>query len=233
MLTGMASDHLSVFKQNYPNFRPEFLVHPEVLADLEQLKKSAKSAGFELCLISSFRSFEAQKKIWNEKAQGLRALLDDDGTPLPFDQLERREVLEAIMRWSALPGASRHHWGTDIDVIDFNSLPSADYQVRLTAQEVADDGPFGAFHQWLDEQIASNHSYSFYRPYEFDLGGIAAERWHLSHFKTAQHFAHQYSLEFFLEHLAQAQFELKDEVIASSTEIYKRYLSATTPAPWA
>lgn len=208
-------------------------MHPEVLVDLEQLKKSAKTEGFELCLISSFRSFEAQKKIWDEKARGQRALLDDDGTPLPFDQLERREVLEAIMRWSALPGASRHHWGTDIDVIDYNSLPSADYQVRLTAQEVADDGPFGAFHQWLDEQIMKNQSYSFYRPYEFDLGGIATERWHLSHFKTAQYFAQQYDYEFFLAHLKHSQFELKDEVLASGHEIFKRYLSATTPAPWA
>ncbi len=33
------------------------------------------------------------------------------------------ERVAAILVWSALPGASRHHWGTDCDVIDAAALP--------------------------------------------------------------------------------------------------------------
>ena len=32
--------------------------------------------------------------------------------------------IDAILCWSALPGGSRHHWGTDCDVIDAAALPA-------------------------------------------------------------------------------------------------------------
>ena len=38
------------------------------------------------------------------------------------------------MRWSAIPGSSRHHWGTDLDVYDAAAV-TPDYQVQLTPQE--------------------------------------------------------------------------------------------------
>lgn len=232
MLLGKVSDHLVTFKQNFQNYRPEFLFHPETFSSFKKLQKLARDDGHEICLISSFRSYQAQLKIWNEKAQGKRALLDDDGTPLPYEQLEKREILEAILRWSAIPGASRHHWGTDIDVIDYNLLPSADYQASLTSSEVANDGPFGAFHIWLDERISKNQSFGFYRPYQEDRGGIAPERWHLSHYPTAQKFAQNYDYDFFLNHLEQSQIELKEEVLVRSEDIYEHYISNTAKPFW-
>lgn len=232
MLLGQESDHLKIYKQNFRNYRPEFFFHPEALISFNKLKETALQDGHDICLISSFRSYEAQLRIWNEKAQGKRALLDDDGTPLPYEQLEKREILEAILRWSAIPGSSRHHWGTDIDVIDFNLLPNADYQVSLTSSEVADDGPFGAFHIWLDEKISKNKSFGFYRPYQEDLGGIAPERWHLSHYPTAKDFAQKYDYDFFLSHLQKSQIELKEEVLARSEEIFERFIALTAKPSW-
>ncbi|MCZ8486094.1 D-alanyl-D-alanine carboxypeptidase family protein [Vibrio lentus] len=33
-----------------------------------------------------------------------------------------QQKLSAILRWSALPGASRHHWGCDFDVFAHQSF---------------------------------------------------------------------------------------------------------------
>ncbi len=33
------------------------------------------------------------------------------------------EKCKAMLRWSAVPGASRHHWGTEIDIFDPDLLP--------------------------------------------------------------------------------------------------------------
>ena len=35
-----------------------------------------------------------------------------------------------ILEWSALPGASRHHWGSEFDVFDLAALPEG-YRVQL------------------------------------------------------------------------------------------------------
>ena len=37
---------------------------------------------------------------------------------------------DAILLWSALPGASRHHWGTDFDVFDRAAVPP-DYRAAV------------------------------------------------------------------------------------------------------
>jgi len=51
-----------------------------------------------------------QAEIWNAKAAGLRPVLDANEQPIDTGTLSERELVFAILRWSALPGASRHHW---------------------------------------------------------------------------------------------------------------------------
>ena len=51
----------------------------------------------------------------------------------------------------AIPGTSRHHWGTDLDVYDAAALP-ADYRLELSPAEVAPGGLFDSLHRWLDER---------------------------------------------------------------------------------
>jgi len=154
-------------------------LHKKVVAPFLALRERALAAGFDLRIISGFRSYERQRVLWNAKALGERPVLDHQGVPLQIDQHTENDWLQAILRWSALPGASRHHWGTDIDVYDANALP-AGYEVQLIPEEVADDGMFGPLHCWLDEQIQQGCSEGFCRPYEQDRGGVSPERWHLS-----------------------------------------------------
>lgn len=76
-------------------------VHIDVVAPFLELKDEARGAGFELEINSGFRSFEKQLSIWNRKATGQLAVLDSDAHPLDIDLLNERELVFAILRWSA------------------------------------------------------------------------------------------------------------------------------------
>lgn len=216
ILTGKTANHLT------PGLGG-FLFAPEAAQAIERLAKRALAQGFELKITSSFRDFERQKNIWNAKASGQRVLLDSHGEPLDFQTLNEDQVIDAIMRWSAFPGASRHHWGTDVDVYDGKAV-SADYQVQLTPQEVS--GVFAPFYSWLDQLIASDDAEGFYRPYDQDRGGVAPEAWHLSYRPLASQYEHAYSSEFFLEHLNLLNdVLLVEQVKKRADEIHARYIS--------
>lgn len=128
-------------------------VHRSLLDPLAELTARAAARGFELALASGFRSIERQCHIWNAKANGQRSVLDDAGVPLDIADLEPEALMFAILRWSALPGTSRHHWGTDVDVYDRAALPAGE-SLQLTLAECR--GPFAAFHQWLDGELAQS-----------------------------------------------------------------------------
>ncbi|MEE8116250.1 MAG: D-alanyl-D-alanine carboxypeptidase family protein, partial [Gemmatimonadales bacterium] len=82
-------------------------VHEEVVEPFRSLKREARTAGFDLRILSGYRSFEQQLSIWNRKASGKLAVLDGDAVPLDVEALSEQELVFAILRWSALPGASR------------------------------------------------------------------------------------------------------------------------------
>ena len=157
----------------------------EAAAAYEALRSDAAAAGFELAIACSYRSFERQCLILNGKARGERTVHDDAGCPIAIAQMSPHELLHAILRFSALPGTSRHHWGTDIDVYDAAALPEG-YVLQLSPAEVAAGGMFDALHCWLDQRMAADESRGFYRPYAADTGGVAPERWHLSYAPLAR-----------------------------------------------
>lgn len=162
-------------------------VHRALVPAWRALAEDARAAGFEPAIASGFRNYQRQLAIWNGKAGGERAVLDAAGQPLDVAALDEWALVQAILRWSALPGASRHHWGTDLDVYD-RAAVGADYMVQLTPAEAAADGPFGAFHRWLDQRIERGESHGFFRPYAADGGGVAPERWHLSYAPMALYY---------------------------------------------
>ncbi|WP_232059275.1 M15 family metallopeptidase [Kineobactrum salinum] len=155
-------------------------LHPAAAEAFARLQRDAAVAGFGLAIASGYRSYERQRLIWNGKASGQRPVHDDRGNAVDVLHLDPVSRLHAILRFSALPGTSRHHWGTDLDIYD-NRAVAADYPLQLSPQEVAPDGPFAPLHQWLDERMAAGESHGFFRPYGHDRGGVAAERWHLSY----------------------------------------------------
>jgi len=140
------------------------------------LRSAAAADGLDLVAASSFRDFDRQLAIWNDKYRGRRPLLDAFGERLDPALMTPNQIVHAILHWSALPGASRHHWGTEVDLIDRKAL-SAGKQAQLVPAEYAADGVFARLHGWLSQHA---ESYGFFRPYDWDRGGVQPEPWHLS-----------------------------------------------------
>lgn len=214
ILTGKTQTHLIQDESS------QLLVHKDMLPALQKLRADSIAAGFSLELVSAFRGFDHQLSIWNAKAQGLRPLYNDHGELLDYKTLSPREVLYAILRWSALPGASRHHWGTDVDVVDKSALYEA-YKIQLTPEETKPDGIFGPFHLWLDSHLPQT---DFYRPYAEDTGGIAPEKWHLSYAPLSHDFQKKLSFELIQSTIQNAEIELKNVILQELPEIYQRYI---------
>ena len=156
------------------------LVDSEASKAFLQLSKRAAKAGFDMRIASAFRSYDRQTRIINEKWLGQRVVLNDQGDSLDRSVLTDAQWLEAILRFSALPGTSRHHWGTDLDIWDAAAV-DPDYTLSLTGAEYGPGGVFEEMTQWLDARIAADDAEGFFKPYDRDRGGVAPEPWHISY----------------------------------------------------
>jgi LAS superfamily LD-carboxypeptidase LdcB len=212
------------------DFTPPHRLHPEAAAAFGRLQQRARQAGFDLQPASCFRSFDRQLAIWNAKASGARPVLNEQGQALAREQHSDWAWVQAILRWSALPGASRHHWGSDLDVYDAAAVDTG-YAVQLTPEEVNPGGPFAPLHAWLDQQIAGNDCEGFFRPYAIDKGGIAPERWHLSYAPLAAECERALQAEALLQLLCECDtLALAPVVEAHWQEIYQRFITPAVAA---
>lgn len=223
LLTGKSDTHTTPLDPARPNIR----VHKLMVSDLLDLMKLAKNEGFDLQVASGFRDYERQKLIWNEKALGKRPLLDDYGMPCKVEFMTPKEIAWAIMRWSAIPGASRHHWGTDIDIYDRAAMPDG-YELQLSPAEVTGEGIFSPMHEWLDQMIKHKQAKGFYRPYSIDHKGIHPERWHLSYHPLASDLQLNYSFELFQKVLKESDLELKGLLTKEALPIFELFVKKTT-----
>lgn len=193
-------------------------LQPALAEPLARLADAARAAGFEPAIASGYRSFERQLAIFNGKARGQRPLLDGDGQPLRAAALAPDALLHAILRWSALPGCSRHHWGTDFDIFDQAvCTPAAPLQLTLAECQ----GPMAPFHQWLTAYLAS--CTDFGRPYLADRGGVAPEPWHLSYRPLADDYCRALTEAAVRDLLTHADIELKPQLLAQLPALLDRY----------
>ena len=200
-LTGRARTHVQDCATPYCT------LHPEALSALQAMSAAALGAGIELLPVSSFRDFARQLRIWNDKFSGQRPLLDRDSNPLETSLLSEAERVTAILVWSALPGASRHHWGSDCDLIDRAALPPQAPVELLSAD------------------------FGFYRPYDLDRGGVQPEPWHLSFAPLAHGALASMRPELLRTALEAAPLAGRDSVIARLPELFERHVAAVAPAP--
>jgi len=219
-ITGQITSHLEPLSGSV-------WLHKETVSDWLALSVAAAYAGFELSIASGFRSFERQLLIWNEKASGRRTLLDAKEQPVSPEEvadMSDKEPLFAMLHWSAIPGCSRHHWGTDVDIYDKKCVASNE-SFELLAQDCSEGGRFAALHQWLDEQIANNAAKGFFRPYKGGQGFLH-EPWHLSHRPVSKFFEAELSPQLLLHFYQQNNTVALSEVIVDNFEIiYEQYIS--------
>jgi len=198
-------------------------LHAEVIQPWSKLVNVAKENGFELALASGYRGFERQRIIWNTKLSGARPVMDDHGCPISLDSLSPLERIHKVMRWSALPGTSRHHWGTDMDIYD-RAAVSDTYQLQLVPDEYLGDGPFAPMMQWLSAYLEQEAAPAFFFPYQQDRQGLAPEPWHLSYRPVAERFQHLWSLSALSSLITNSDIAEKECIIENLDSLYQRYI---------
>lgn len=130
------------------------------------MKKAAYADGFDMKMVSSYRSFERQRTIFERKF--LR--FTDDG-------LEPMDAILKIVEYSTIPGTSRHHWGTEVDIIDGYPKSTGDV---LVPEKFEGNGPFAPFKKWLDE---NSKKFDYHIVYTDSIlrKGFKYEPWHYSY----------------------------------------------------
>lgn len=216
--------YFQINERDYIKAQGENLLHREVLEDFQKMENAAKSDGVNLTILSSTRNFAHQLAIWNGKASGERVIRDDHEMIVNISDLTQVEIMGAILRFIAVPGLSRHHFGTDIDLYD-KTVISKDYRVSLVASEYQDGGPFANLSQWL---IQNCENFGFYLPYSHDEGKLAREPWHISHRAMALRHTAKMTYDFmlpFYEQFTAKEFQLVDQVKEHLEQIIADYVT--------
>ncbi|GGP84320.1 peptidase M15 [Shewanella ulleungensis] len=204
----------------------EYLLEQNTAAAFCKMQIAANQSGLDLQLCSAYRPFERQVHIWNAKASGTRPLLDKASQPIDYASLSDQQLIDTILIWSALPGASRHHWGTDIDVFDAKQISKQSLQ--LVSTEYQETGPCFALHQWLIEHAVD---YGFYFPYQAHQSGVSPEPWHLSYFPVAKDYVSQFRAAELAKVLSHAEISLQSPLIERLTELVNHYVFYVAPSP--
>jgi LAS superfamily LD-carboxypeptidase LdcB len=193
----------------------------EVSQAVDQMQKAAFKDGIDLQIVSSFRSLDKQLSIWNAKWRGERTLYSLDGAVLDPNQLGETEKLNAILTWSALPGSSRHHWGTDLDVMDKRSVLEWGKPFELVPEEYNKGGPCYDLSCWLKSNA---QKFEFVFPYSTYSGGVAAEPWHLSYAPLSSVLSQHMTYDFLHQLIKSLDIEGKNMILRTLPAIIARFV---------
>ncbi len=153
-------------------------LHRQCLAAFEDMRAAATAAEVNLVILSATRNFDRQRVIWEEKWNGTRKVGGADlSVSIPDPAQRAREIL----RYSSMPGTSRHHWGTDIDLNSFENAYFASGKGLLA-------------YEWLQAHAAE---YGFCQPYTAKgperPDGYEEEKWHWSYLPLSRRYLEAYS----------------------------------------
>jgi LAS superfamily LD-carboxypeptidase LdcB len=197
-----------------------FRLLPEVCNAFKQMQIAAAQDNVDIQIVSSYRSFDRQLQIWQNKWSGKATLLDVNEMCLDASTLSEQEKILAILTWSALPGASRHHWGTDLDVYDKKSIEQNHHDFQLVCSEY-DQGPCTLLNNWLNKHASK---FGFTQPYSEYNGGIAREPWHLSFQSSADKMIALQDEHMLLANLKKSDILGLDFIISNMSNIYQRFI---------
>jgi LAS superfamily LD-carboxypeptidase LdcB len=196
-------------------------VHKDIEHQWQLMCAAALLDDLVLTIASGYRSFERQLSIWNRKFTGELPIKNMHGRVVDIEGLTELEKIDAILLFSALPGASRHHWGTDIDVYAENLLHNHE-KLQLEPWEYEKGGPFEKLNHWLKIHSVE---FGFYFPYDKYRLGVAAEPWHLSYQPLANRFLSKLSINELRLVLLHSDIQGKNDIINNIEDIYGRYVT--------
>ncbi len=147
--------------QKYCLMRKEY-VHKDVLEPYIAMYDAAAKENINLGIISAFRSFETQKWLWNQRY---------------YNSSNPEAVAKSVLSYLAMPGTSRHHWGTDIDMLN----TKLNFFTTEEGQKA---------YQWMCENAPK---FGFYQVYTNNrTSGYNEEKWHWSYLPISKEFQYQY-----------------------------------------
>lgn len=182
-----AAEKIYLLGQFDPSQNPDFAIVPaqygvsgyqmylrkETLVAFLEMADAEKN-GVILKIASATRNFIYQKNLWNAKWQNFSKTIPDG-----------LAVFKKILEYSAVPGTSRHHWGTEIDI----NAATPEYFETEAGEKV------------YDRMTKNAWEFGFCQPYnqkinaENDNGrdtGYSEERWHWSYLPLSINFTEQY-----------------------------------------
>ncbi|EIJ38900.1 D-alanyl-D-alanine carboxypeptidase [Galbibacter orientalis DSM 19592] len=160
------SEELLIGKGNPVLFGDGIGLQKEAYDAFLKMKTAAQKDGINLRVVSGYRNFARQKAIYERK---YKSNINSGLTP--------ENAISKIIEYSTIPGTSRHHWGTDIDIIDGNKKVNGDV---LDPDKFHGIGPFCKLKEWLDKNA---NTYGFYIVYTDNPNrkGFKYEPWHYSY----------------------------------------------------
>lgn len=135
--------------------RKGYYLRAEAFEAFKKMHEAARKDKIDLIIRSAARNFNYQRWIWNRKWKEKTKKI-----PNPKNRVKD------ILRFSSMPGTSRHHWGTDIDLNSFNN-------------HWFTHGKGLKLFNWMNDNA---HKYGFCRPYTAKNAkrptGYNEEKWH-------------------------------------------------------
>lgn len=151
--------------------REGLFLQRDTYESFKKMHLAAEEDGINLIIRSATRNFEYQKGIWERKWTGKTKIESKVNAAITYPDYNRRA--QKILEYSSMPGTSRHHWGTDIDLNSFEN----DY---------FETGEGLAIYQWL---ISHASAYGFCQVYtakgDDRPDGYNEEKWHWSYLPLA------------------------------------------------
>jgi len=177
----------------------------------QQMYEAALKDGIILKIVSAARPFAHQKSIWEAKWTGARKVGGKDLSKAIPNAKDR--ALE-ILQYSSMPGTSRHHWGTDIDL---NNLENSWFE----------QGEGLKIYNWLRDNALVYGYCQTYTPKGANRPhGYEEEKWHWSYLPISMDMVQQYQK--FLKDTDIAGF--KGAEVATEIGVVEKYVLGINPS---
>lgn len=182
--------------------RSQDYLRTEVVEAFLKMAEAAKKDGIDLIIVSATRNFTRQAVIWNRKWSQL--------------DISKKERAQSILKYSSMPGTSRHHWGTDFDL---NSVEPSYFKT----------GKGKRVYEWL---FYNAYKFGFFQPYqEYDTQtrtGYLEEKWHWSYYPIANEMLIEYNALFTEKDLD----GFEGSRYAKKVEVIKTYVNGIITYPF-
>jgi LAS superfamily LD-carboxypeptidase LdcB len=183
---------------------------------LKKMQNAALKEGIKIEVASGYRSFDRQRQIWNGKYQRYKA-----------QGLSPDAIFDKIVEYSTVPGTSRHHWGTDMDLIDGNAKYSGSV---LVTDKFHGDGPFCKLKDWMDEN-SSKFGFELVYTMNENRTGFEYEPWHYSYAPVSKKYYSDYLKEIdFINFLRSQKIMGMDQISDQRLQrYYKEHVQGVNP----